>query len=507
MAFTDAEFLQATQLALQRYALHTSTINNGDVYTPPDDWLDIESLAQDGEITLLLSDMGHATYSLKAYVVFNGYTVDWGDGTIENALSNQVVTHTYELGDGVPCSRGYTTFKARIYGQTHAVTEFSFVEFRTPSGVYMAQPALACVIKSLNIYLSNFYTVNEMFEFFIYKSSPDLSRTILTGTSALSGCTSLISAKIDSLGNANYIFDNCTNLKYVEITRTEYLSSAIGMFRYCNKLESLIIDTCNALYDASNMFNGCKSLRSIDFEKFPTVNTYWYMCNGCISLTSINIPSTSSSSNTSKGMLYGCTALIDVNIEHIIYGDATDMLAECTKLKNITINGAQITNTTAMFQNCTSLETIDISQFKKVTIADRMFKGCVALSSLNASNFGQSVTSSIGTRMADAFDECYSLTSISLPLAKLKTLGVAGTTFPSIVNNQTTSISFNAGSLFNYNTSPIDISYNNLDATGLNSIFTLLPTVSGRSINITGCIGAATCNRSIATAKGWTVVG
>ena len=53
----------------------------------------------------------------------------------------------------------------------------------------------------------------------------------------------------------------------------------------------------------------------------------------------------------------------------------------------------------------------------------------------------------------------------------------------------------------------INISYTMLDATALNQVFTDLPTITAKTINITGAIGAAGCNRSIATAKGWTVTG
>ena len=46
-----------------------------------------------------------------------------------------------------------------------------------------------------------------------------------------------------------------------------------------------------------------------------------------------------------------------------------------------------------------------------------------------------------------------------------------------------------------------------LDTTALNEIFTNLGTANaGASITITGNPGAATCNQSIATAKGWTVI-
>jgi hypothetical protein len=47
----------------------------------------------------------------------------------------------------------------------------------------------------------------------------------------------------------------------------------------------------------------------------------------------------------------------------------------------------------------------------------------------------------------------------------------------------------------------------NLNAAALNQVFTDLPTVTSKTINITGCTGSAGCTRSIATAKGWTVTG
>lgn len=53
-------------------------------------------------------------------------------------------------------------------------------------------------------------------------------------------------------------------------------------------------------------------------------------------------------------------------------------------------------------------------------------------------------------------------------------------------------------------TSLIDLMYNNLDATELNRIFTSLPSMT-QTIRVTGNPGAATCDPSIATAKGWTV--
>ena len=44
-----------------------------------------------------------------------------------------------------------------------------------------------------------------------------------------------------------------------------------------------------------------------------------------------------------------------------------------------------------------------------------------------------------------------------------------------------------------------------MSANALNEMFSILPTVTGKTVTITGNYGASTCDTSIATAKGWTV--
>jgi hypothetical protein len=55
---------------------------------------------------------------------------------------------------------------------------------------------------------------------------------------------------------------------------------------------------------------------------------------------------------------------------------------------------------------------------------------------------------------------------------------------------------------------PVNISFSNayaLQAAEIDEIFTDLPTVSGKTITVTGTAGASTCTPSIAQAKGWAV--
>ena len=45
-----------------------------------------------------------------------------------------------------------------------------------------------------------------------------------------------------------------------------------------------------------------------------------------------------------------------------------------------------------------------------------------------------------------------------------------------------------------------------MSATALNEMFSILPTVTGQTVTITGNYGASNCNTTIATAKSWTVI-
>ena len=44
-----------------------------------------------------------------------------------------------------------------------------------------------------------------------------------------------------------------------------------------------------------------------------------------------------------------------------------------------------------------------------------------------------------------------------------------------------------------------------MSANALNEMFSILPTVTGQTVTITGNYGASTCDTTIATDKGWTV--
>jgi surface protein len=163
-------------------------------------------------------------------------------------------------------------------------------------------------------------------------------------------------------------------------------------------------------------------------------------------------------------------------------------------LRYINLDTSFVTNASYMLRYCSALLDIANLDLSNVTNFYNMLYDCKSLLKLNVSNiiatdFRSMATNCVGLYQISGID-CSSMTSSSrlsgmtTGCANLRKFLVTGIKYP---------ISF----LDNYL----------LSTSALNEIFTNLDTVStAQTITVTGCAGASTCDTSIATAKGWTVV-
>jgi hypothetical protein len=125
---------------------------------------------------------------------------------------------------------------------------------------------------------------------------------------------------------------------------------------------------------------------------------------------------------------------------------------------------------------------------------------CYSLRNINPEYLGSSTSD---TNMTDALRNCEALSGTLTFGARISKIGIYG---ESGKPNKITGIRLtNSSSTFSGTSPQIDVSYNSMDATALNTLFGDLPTLTGKTIKITGNPGASTCDTSIATSKGWTV--
>lgn len=214
-----------------------------------------------------------------------------------------------------------------------------------------------------------------------------------------------------------------------------------------------------------SMFRDMAMLREVDLGGAqPTSLAHWF--NGCELLEKITGLDTSLATSFSLAF-YNCNALRDFS--WISFAQATDMTStfvDCFELKTITINAPSITTLSATLDGCTSLR-------RAVVIAP------AAISAANC------------------FRGCPLLTDVTL-----HTTAAAARTTTYSRSNMVSWINDLSGS-----SAVLSVASCNLNAAALNRIFTDLGTVTSGVITITSTPGAATCNRSLATAKGWTVTG
>ena len=219
-------------------------------------------------------------------------------------------------------------------------------------------------------------------------------------------------------------------------------ANSIGSFTNHRVLERVDIREIGAITSLFNMFANCSSLQSVPLFNTASVNNMTSMFVSCISLQSVPLFNTASVTSM-QAMFSGCTFLQSVPL----------------------FNTASVTNMPSMFVSCISLQSVPLFNTANVTSMNLMFNGA---GSLYEANFNMaSVTNT--TQM-----------------------------FVNIVSLQ----KFTATGL----TRGITISGNLLSATEINNFFTSLGTASGaQTIVVTGNPGAATCDVTIATLKGFIV--
>lgn len=141
----------------------------------------------------------------------------------------------------------------------------------------------------------------------------------------------------------------------------------------------------------------------------------------------------------------------------------------CKSLTSIpTLDTSNATNMNSMFGNCGSLTTIPLLDTSNVTNMNDTFIFCAALTELPPLDMSNVTVITAGT-----FYGCTKLTAAPLQGTKV-------------------SHSFEGCAM---------------QAPALEAMFAGLATVVDQTVTITGNPGAATCDRTIATAKGWTVTG
>jgi len=511
----------------------------GEYWTPPSDWINIESVGNN-EINILTSD----NYPIKFTVTMalgGTFSIDWGDGVIETGrTSGTGYVHTYTLGGGTPCSLGYTTYKIRIYNATNPITQFGFsslgvsdlpsplkqqfglygplwIVFGTNDLTSLSQMTFASGGNYFCHQLQAVYLPNDISKITNWARTfqdcvalrmvKGLNQPWSTGVTScalmFASCHNITQINLpETLPNAITSFQNmfslCYNLKYIKIPNWPTSLTTTGlqlMFNFCTSLQKIDMPSAlpNGPTSLSQMFNANYALKEIAITSWPnTLTSTSSMFNTCYSLTKVTLPS--------GGFPASCTTI-------------SDMFAFCYNISEIDLGtswgGIQTMSNT--FSTCGSLKKVTYPTTLSTTItsATNHFLNSRQITTLvNGSSIGTS-TAGAGTSLAN-FSGVGSVNMITgfTTNSYLSSFGFRGdaNNFGVLQSLRLTQ----AGSTYTGTSPQINVSFQNLSQAALVQIFNDLPTLTAKTINITSCTGAAAltpAERAIATGKGWTITG
>ena len=455
---------------IDTYAAKIDEITTGSAgWTPPADWQDITSTVTN-QVKLLVADT-NLTYAFNVVTNSGTWSVDWGDGTSTNGItSNTVTQHTYVRGAGVACSRGYTTFVISIKSDTGNVTAF-------------------------NVRQHNKLTVRQQHDI------------LWANISKLTNLTTCANMFYDATGNDVY----CTQLESVILPTTwGGVTSCYNMFYGCYGLHNFNLPTSwGGITNLGGMFQLCYSLQNITLpSSWGSVTNLTNMFTSCESLEHITLPSSWGLVSSVPYLFYNCHTLHNVTLPTTwgSVNSATYLFGNCYSLQNVTLPSSWgvMVWPGFMFEGCLSLQTaiLPTAFANTMTLPYYMFNGCNSVQYNEGMRYLGSLTQQANFESAFVSTQNIEGTlSFNSLMSKFRYAGTAGNL------NLITGIRLtNPGSLFAGTSPQIDVSYNNLNSAAIAALFNDLPTLTGKTIRITGCVGAAdTSNDAIATGKGWTI--
>jgi surface protein len=420
----------------------------------PPDWLPISHLVTDGEEkAVALYAVWDATGIANGYnnycalYVTGNYTVDWGDGTVENFASGVQAEHTYVYAN-MPassyCSRGYRQAIITITPQVgQHLTLINYSRKHTLNTVR--------------------YATNNFLD--VHLSGTDLSYVLFY----------------------NSTYSQCKLLeKLYGYQVTNKLTTMSAMFTNCYSLQTLDLSSFNtaAVTDMTYMFYNCYSLQTLDLSYFNTaaVTTMSQMFTNCYSLHTLDLSSFNTAAVTTMyQMFYNCISLIGIDLSTTTLAVVTDN----TQITNGTISLLtsrlpQIGRTFTVANN--QLTAIELNLLFTYV---RDLNGSISTSTINAAGTGYAIG-----------DEMNITAGNNDAVLKVLTIGAGGAVATYLLKVAGTGYSVASG-----------LATSNITGTGSGFKVNVTALVAPQTLTYTGNPGAATCDPSILTAKNWIGVG
>lgn len=527
----------------RNYAAKIASITTGGGDTPAiipwvenESWISIPNNLSGIQKVSILSAVFDTDSEYVAFTCAGNYTVDWGDGTSQNFNSGVKAEHKYDYANA-NLNSNFGAYKQCIITITpQSGKVLSSVLLNDYHSAIGNNPTYkpACNFLKINLNSASLATFRLNYTTGgVANCTTPLLESVIIGEHALT--------RFDSL------FRGCVGLCNLEVSRTDGISLFQSAFQDCTKLQAIPALSLNVAANLNNTFNNCRSLVSIQDINITLVSNSALVgtFQNCTSLRTVNIDITTNSSFSCNTLFSGCSDLEGCNLSVIGTGkisETTSMFASCVSLRSgPVLDTSACSLFSSMFSGCVSLIDLPKYDYTSASILGSMFSGCVSLQKVPVFNTTDSLTTltsmfagCVALVGGAEFESTNGVTAIGLMYNNCSALsyvpqysfpaivGTANTVFgncqalssiPEIYLGNPTATSAIFSGLYSLKRMLMPLKYSfsvaqsKMSATALNEMYTMLPTVTGQTITITGTIGASGDTPSIATAKGWTVTG
>lgn len=497
------------------------------------------------------------------------YTVDWGDGTTTDHNSNTVAEKNYvwaDISSGTLTSEGYrqaiVTITPKISGRTFATLQLNRRHSAIAANNRLFSPWLSFAIAapnatSMTLGNSSTTTVSPGIcqQAQIISSNITSAANLFQNYYALQDVTFNTSATLTSTSN---MFNQCRSLKVAPFFNTASVTDMNNMFNLCNNLIVIPLYNTSSVTNMSGMFVECKSIKSIPFFNTASVTNMSNMFNTCTSLETVPLFNTAAVTNMSNmfNQAYSLKSVPLFNTASVT--NMQNMFYYTQSLEQIPVfNTASVTNMSGMFRFGSFLLVLPALNTASVTTVADMFttssgalgntlkeitdlnlSGITSLANNNlglgttsASNAGNLIRAKVtGMKWSQSFQNCgMGAAQLDEMYTSLATLNPAITN----VSGNGTTVTVTVGTA---NISPF-VAGRSVTITGVNPVaynisgtiasvnagagtFTITNAATGAyvsggiaavtsdvTITVTGNPGTTGDTPTIATNKGWTVIG
>lgn len=498
------------------------------------------------------------------------YTVDWGDGTSASFASGVTAEKNYtwaSISSGTLTSEGYrqaiVTITPTTAGRTFSNLQLNRRHSALTASTTVFSPWLSLSISAPNatsITLAGSPDATKVITGLAQQIQIFSSNLTSSGASGLfQSCYALQDVVFNASGtltNLTSMFASCRNLKVAPFFNTASVTNMSGMFNGCLALQSVPLYNTSSVTDGfASMFNACASLRTVPFFNTASVTNFSGMFFAAYSLESVPFWNTASAT-TMQNMFFNCYSLKSVplfntalvtNMANFLYGTAcvesipvfntaavTDMSGMFRFSSGMVflpaLNTSAVTNVSNMFTNNSTVikEIAELNLSSISSLANNLLGLGNATATSAAGNLSRAkITGNKWTQTfqncsmgAAQLDEMY--TSLATLNPAITTVSGNGTTVTVTVGTADIksfivgrSVTITAVDPVAYNITGNVASVNNAAgtftitnaATGVYVSGGVASITTDRTITVTGNPGAASDTPSIATNKGWTVVG